>query len=582
MKLIEKLDTSLLDAINIFSKKLEWSRRLPIYEIHKWWARRYSGVSRIILALLEMEDESLRNIKNPSDFIQQIYYNPPRVSEKRMLDMFCGGGTFALEAIKLGYEVYAIDINPLSTLILESIKLLPQLNINEIKDVIMRAYTKVSNYWITKCIKGHEAIIIHTFLAWKNSLNKLQIKFNKIREGKIKIYYCEKCNIILKSYNELNSCLYCNNEFSNKDIKNIDYYKICPFALEYYCYTCSKREIKSLDENDLTIWNSFKSDNYILKIPLLKETKRLIKKGIKNFGELLTPRQYLTFRTILEEGKKSKYFNLIKLIVSDSLRTCSLLSIYSARYGKVTPAFVIKSYWLPPQPVELNPIAFFIKDSKIYPLGRGNVISCLRKIEKAQKYIFAEDLKLDNLKIFNGASQDILPKIKCKFDLIFTDPPYLDYQIYSELSIFNLALINDLNEKKLKELIEKEIVVRNLKNKIELEKYFKNLEYIFRLAVKKLKKEGKILITFHHYDFNMIYRFLKIFKNLDLYLNAIYPIIGESSGRMIKRRLYLDLLFVLSFEQKDTHFAYTNFIITKYDKLLQSYIPILIELYNKY
>jgi hypothetical protein len=80
----------------------------------------------------------------------------------------------------------------------------------------------------------------------------------------------------------------------------------------------------------------------------------------------------------------------------------------------------------------------------------------------------------------------------------------------------------------------------------------------------------------------MIYRFLKIFKNLDLCLNAVYPIIGESSGKIIKRRLYLDLLFVLSYEQKDTHFAYTNFIITKYDKLLQSYIPILIELYNKY
>ena len=51
MKVIERIPQELLDATNEFAKNLEWSRRLPIYEIHKWWARRYSGIVRLFFSI---------------------------------------------------------------------------------------------------------------------------------------------------------------------------------------------------------------------------------------------------------------------------------------------------------------------------------------------------------------------------------------------------------------------------------------------------------------------------------------------------------------------------------------------------
>ena len=260
-------------------------------------------------------------------------------------------------------------------------------------------------------------------------------------------------------------------------------------------------------------------------------------------------------------------------MVSDSLRSCSLLAYYSPKYKKVIPGFVIKSYWLPIQPVELNPVSF-IDNGLLKPLGRGNLISSYKKIFKVLKNNHGY---VNNYTVYLGASQDILKKLRKKFDIVFTDPPYADYQYYSDLSLFNLSFLQELNKEYMDYLLDKEIVLRE---KSELENYVLKLLEIFALIKKRLSTNGKLIITFHHPDVKVIKEFVSIFGQLQLNLDAVYPVFGESSGKLSKKKLYLDLLFVFSKNKKETYFVPTAIYLTKEDERLIRFIDRIVEDYN--
>ncbi|MBC7091955.1 MAG: hypothetical protein H5T50_08650 [Nitrososphaeria archaeon] len=575
MKIIDEMPTELLDAMNKFSVKLEWARRLPIYEIHKWWARRYSGIVRLVLAFCELEKKTLNKISDFDSFVQNTYFDPPKVKNKKLLDPFCGGGTIIIEGAKMGYETYGIEINKLPVLTLESLKILKEIDFKFIEEKIFYICEQLKTFWITKCKAKHDALIIHTFLVWKNKKGEKQIKINLLKDDKEKTYFCQKCKKIFKSKENLEKCQICGNNFNEK-YEKIEYNKIEPYVIEYFCPVCNKREFKVIEDEDLEKFNiTFRKK--LFKIPKLNETNRLIKAGLKDFSQLLTPRQQLTFHTFLSTFKIEPYKTIAKLIVSDCVRSCSLLAWYSPKYKKVIPGFIIKSYWLPSQPVELNPLSFQICSENSYkPLGRGTIFSSLKKLKKAKQFVTEEQLPLD-FKLYNGPAQDILPKLKGKMDIVFTDPPYGDYQFYSDLSLFNLSLIDNIDSNYLKEILEKEVVLRKRK---DINKYKSQLNQIFYLINTKLSENGKILITYHHHDINILYAILEVFKELRINLHAIYPVIGESSGRLSRRKIYLDLLFVFGKQKKKPYYTLTNFYFTPYDKKLQDSIENLINFYE--
>jgi len=577
MKIIDMIPPELLDAMNRFSRDLEWARRLPIYEIHKWWARRYSGVIRLLLAFNELDNKLLKKVDNFYAFVRDVYFNPPRVRDKKLLDPFCGGGTIIIEGAKLGYEAYGIEINKLPYLILRALKELPQIDLKIIENKIIQISNNIKGIWATKCKKGHDALIIHTFLAWRDRKGRLQIKFNKLKDGKKKVYFCEKCKKIYIHESDLKNCIYCNNEFE-KSYDKIEYVDLVPYAIEYFCDFCNERAFKIITHQDEERFNTKSPFKYhLLQIPHLNETARLLRAGLRYFDQLLTPRQLLTFQKVLNSFTREPYKTIVKLLVSDSLRSCSLLAYYSARYNKVIPGFVIKSYWLPPQPVELNPLSYQISSSgKLLPLGRGNIISSFRKFKRAKEFIKDQQILL-NFKIHHGPAQEILPKLNDTFDLVFTDPPYGDYQFYSDLSLFSLSVIHEMDSNYLKKLLEKEIVFRKRKETL---KYKKELYLVFSSVLDKLSKNGKIIITFHHPNINVLYEVLDVFKNLSLKLHAIYPVIGESSGQLVKRRVYLDLVFIFGKEKKKPYYTITSLTYTKYDDQLQNSIEKLIDYYE--
>ncbi len=87
----------------------------PIYQMHKWFARRASCVFRAIL---------LGAMKPAGTDIMEEFYkdhtDDPDTKGVRILDPFMGGGTTVVEALRLGCHVTGIDLNPVAWFIVKT------------------------------------------------------------------------------------------------------------------------------------------------------------------------------------------------------------------------------------------------------------------------------------------------------------------------------------------------------------------------------------------------------------------------------------------------------------------------------
>lgn len=116
-----------------------------ISTLHIWWARRPLAASRAsILAALVPDPENEKEREELKKLIAEISnwdnFNNKQLLEKarslikkaypggppKVLDCFAGGGSIPLEALRLGCETYASDLNPVAVLILKAVLEYPQ------------------------------------------------------------------------------------------------------------------------------------------------------------------------------------------------------------------------------------------------------------------------------------------------------------------------------------------------------------------------------------------------------------------------------------------------------------------------
>ncbi len=129
----------------------------PIYQMHKWFARRASCVFRAILLGCMKPlplDENGKPIKNGAEVIMEEFYkdhsNDPDTNGKVVLDPFMGGGTTVVEALRLGCKVIGIDLNPVAWFIVKTE--IEPVDIGELKASFERlAERKVA--WSGKSVK---------------------------------------------------------------------------------------------------------------------------------------------------------------------------------------------------------------------------------------------------------------------------------------------------------------------------------------------------------------------------------------------------------------------------------------------
>jgi adenine-specific DNA methylase len=134
-----------LKAVNAESAREKSLRHGHISTMHLWWARRPLAMSRAVVfgTLLpdpgheEKRQEILNLIAHASSF--EASTNPARINPLRkllaeaypgeppkVLDCFAGGGAIPLEALRLGCDTTAIDLNPVAYLIEKCVLEYPQ------------------------------------------------------------------------------------------------------------------------------------------------------------------------------------------------------------------------------------------------------------------------------------------------------------------------------------------------------------------------------------------------------------------------------------------------------------------------
>lgn len=93
----------------------------PIYQMHKWFARRASCVFRAIL--LGALKPAVKADGTPTDLMAEFYKNhadDPDTKGKVVLDPFMGGGTTIVEALRLGCKPIGIDLNPVAWFVVKT------------------------------------------------------------------------------------------------------------------------------------------------------------------------------------------------------------------------------------------------------------------------------------------------------------------------------------------------------------------------------------------------------------------------------------------------------------------------------
>lgn len=414
------MDTRKLIEIDLPIEKIssmaenEANGRKSIYRMHKWWARRLGTVFRSLLIGAFMDSNA-----SPGSFLD-TFESEKKIGEGRLvLDSFLGGGTTAVEALRLGSKVIGIDINPVSWFI--SKKEVEPMKLNLIrKEFMMLEKTvgkEILELYSTNCPNGHKAKIVYALWNYgvtcssckrKSSLFRDHIVLErKNAQGDIEfVIHCEHCGNIFYSQSKGDQkCPDCNKQTnptagntrngvfsctcgSKKRIVDIVEENGGPlnremFAIEYDCPICGKgfKAPSSFDfERCLEIKKRFEISKDSLLFPkeeikTSESDKRPVNHGYRYFYQLFNERQLLSLSSLLTGIMKVRDLStreFLLLAFSASLETNNLLCKFETKWDKISATFAIPAY----HPTER------IAENNVWGgrYGRGTFVRSYRKM----------------------------------------------------------------------------------------------------------------------------------------------------------------------------------------------------------
>jgi putative DNA methylase len=477
----------------------EGNSKKPVYQMHKWWARRLGCILRMIL-LGCFEPSHLSALEIRRHFLSGL-----DLQGKIVLDPFMGGGTTLVEALRLGCKVIGIDINPVAWFITK--KEIEPVNLEDLERAFRHLDAtvgeKIRQYYRTKCPCGRTAEVMYYF--WVKVAECLgcghQVSlfpnYELSRGQRRLVSICPQCESIVtgESLKRASHCEDCGYEFDPyAGIASQGKFR-CPqcglvqkvldvietrrrplelrlFALEAYCRACG-RFFKKADKGDLVLWKKAQRDYLQARDRLLiphspiptqgRSDPRPVNHGYKYFHEMFNERQLLCLSHLLQGilaigDRNIREFLL--LAFSDCIEANNMFCKYETRWHKVSVFFGLHAYHPIERPTENNVWGT--------QFGRGTFARCYRKLRRAKMFCarpyervfdregkrISIDIPCERVEAHVVEDFDALAKgygnaiLRCassermdfipdrSVDVIITDPPYFDNIQYSELADF--------------------------------------------------------------------------------------------------------------------------------------------------
>ncbi|MEM2292468.1 MAG: DUF1156 domain-containing protein [Nitrososphaerota archaeon] len=571
--------------------KKEKQGRPPISELIYWWTRKPLIVSRAITLLSTIPSNAGVNIKDVKHLLclnmgmRAFNYTPSRELYDRfaknndsylIFDPFAGSGNLLFEASRLGLNCELIDYNPVAYLIMKGTLEYPAIYgeklVEDIKrygeEVIKRAESELGHFyrrkgaralhyiwcWCIKCPYCGQRIPL-TNQMWLDTKRRIGFRIRPTEDFNFKIEIGKLSEKEGSSYTQKGGeavCIRCGNAISYEDMtrdiaqrkdkelvavvvaaqRGKDYE--VPTEEDKFAFTLAKEELQKK-------WHSFLEQNIIPTEDIRASHRRenlLWHYGIRHWYEFFTERQLLLASTLLKiiqevcfEIKDKAYARVIALylgfLLCKHINHNCIGSGWNHKRGVNFHALTFRSPRIVYNFAETNPFG-----------GKSGLNGALKDIISAIK--FAAVNKKES-KILLGSVLSM--SNQRKFDLILTDPPYLDDVQYAELSeIFYVWLIRILKDyyAELPPRVpnEEDIVVSwgrfgNLK--LATEFYTRGMKLAFKNIYNSLKDDGLLVVFFSHSSTKAWNLILDVLRDSKFRVVSSYAVHTESIGNPMAR-----------------------------------------------
>ncbi len=546
---IESMSAGSVARLALESALRERGRREGVYDAFKWFGRRFASMIRGLIAssVLESgaEDLTLQAARTP---IPSDVFEASR--GRKLLDAYSGSGIAAIEAARLGFTSLGVDIDPAAYYTAAATWRLASCKCEAIASCLIKAlysaWRQARKLW---CTSGE--CIIH-ILAAKCPPCTAPVWVYSRRVGGLKVYGVigEDGEIV-----ELREAPSLKPSEPRISLNRETLPEIAPgfyaYAAEVYDESSGERRWVSLisgasraaelrefiKESAAEAEREFNGiELNEIAVPHGRETRKLLRAGITSIARIATRRQLVSlYRFVEASGPECRVE--AALIVASALRSSSLLAFYYQPSGRVNPGLVVKSYWIPLNPVELNPLAGLYRGGVVKPLGRGGVAGYVRKYARLCSSC-SQAPRGHALFILGDLSRIYLRRA---FDVVVADPPYPTGFRYSELLLLHrqaLAMAG-LRYEPIKGLY-----VDGLRT---VKEYIRGVRPSFVKSLRALRDRGTLILIFGlsgGESVEALAGLASIAASTGVAPTALYPFLGEAPGSLGRGRSRLVAVMV--------------------------------------
>lgn len=553
------LDAGLLPVAEIarLSDREGWRPR-PIYQAHRWFARRFGSAFRSLLVAAALPEDG--------DF-WKAYYAGVDYQGRTVLDPFVGGGTSVIESLRLGANVVGVDVDAVACAITRfetRAAATPDL-IPFLEALKQQVGKRLARYYRTVTPEGEEREVLHYFWvqvvrcrgcsARVEAHPHHQLAYEA--EGTKQWVFCPKCGEIheRKRDETVLRCRACKS-FSHIEKGNAERGLLtCPscktterlievasrtgsppdwhlFAMEVLEPGGSRRTIPLSQRRFVRATDQDRHLYDLARQALRRHAKktgsawipdqiipregrsdnRLIDYGYARYCDLFNARQLLHLSCLAEaiDGVVGLAREALSLAFSDHLTTTCMMTYYAFGWRRLSPLFALRAFRHVTRPVEINPW--------LDGTGRGTFPNTVRQVQRAATFArspnepmlaggfvatpaFPHVAGTDQARILHSSSAKISELKDDSIDFVLTDPPYFDNIAYSELSDFYRPWLHLLGitpgGEKARLGLRKNLAAKG-RGEDSQEPFEKLLSACFTEVSRVLKPNGRFVFTFQH------------------------------------------------------------------------------------